>query len=249
MEKEILFTGILEQVKQTAKEQGNCISEDQIKEAFAELELSKEQLEMVYAYLKSNKIGIGEPVSPEDYMTDEEKDYLQDYMEAIMVLEEVGSGEKEAITLSSMAGDKDAQNRLTEVYLKDVVEIAKLYAGQGVYMEDLIGEGNMALASGVQMLGCLERAEEAEGMLVNMVMNAMESYIMQNAEMEKADRKIADKVNKVTELAKEMAEEMRRKVTPEELAAETKLSMKSIMDAIRISGNKIEYLESGYDGK
>ena len=44
MNKEVLFAQTLEQVRKTAKEQGNCISEEQVKEAFAELDLSNEQL-------------------------------------------------------------------------------------------------------------------------------------------------------------------------------------------------------------
>ena len=51
-----------------------------------------------------------------------------------------------------MAGETDAQQRLIEIHLADVAEIAKLYAGQGVLLEDLVGEGNLALSFGVTML-------------------------------------------------------------------------------------------------
>lgn len=249
MEKEIVFANILEQVRTTAKEQGNCITDEQVKDAFAEMNLAQEQLDLVYSYLKEHKIGIGEPVNADDYLTEEEKNYLEEYLVSVRTLAKVSAGEKQAITFSAMAGDKDAQNRLIELYLEEVTDIAKLYAGQGVYMEDLIGEGNITLSVGVGMLGCLEKAEEADGMLVNMIMNAMESYITENAEAEKADLKIVAKVNKVTDLAKSMAEDLQRKVTPKELAEETGLSLKAIRDAIRISGDNIEYLENVNDGK
>ena len=39
-----------------------------------------------------------------------------------------------------MAGDADAKHRMIEIFLPQVAEIAKLYAGQGVFLEDLIGE-------------------------------------------------------------------------------------------------------------
>ena len=61
-------------------------------------------------------------------------------------------GEKEAVTISAMAGDRDAQKRLIEIYIPKVVEVAKLYAGQGVFVEDLIGEGNLAVTIGVTQL-------------------------------------------------------------------------------------------------
>ena len=243
MNKELLFAQTLEKVKTIAKEQGNCISEEQVQEEFAPLKLNNEQLQMVFEYLVKHKIGINEPVNVDDYLTDEERNYLQDYLDEIAQLPAYSEGEKEAITLSAMAGDLDAQGRLAEVYLPDVVEIAKLYTGQGVLLEDLIGEGNVALTIGTTMLGCLEKPTEAQGMLGKMIMDAMEAYILENADSEKADRKVVDKVNKVMEAAKELAEELRRKVTIEELAQETKLSENAIREAVKFSGNNIEYIE------
>lgn len=243
MNKELLFAQTLEKVKTIAKEQGNCISEEQVKEEFAALELNNEQLQMVFEYLVKHKIGINEPVNVDDYLTDEERNYLQDYLDELAALPAYSEGEKEAITLSAMAGDVDAQGRLTEIYLPDVVEIAKLYTGQGVLLEDLIGEGNVAVAVGTTMLGCLEKPAEAQGMLGKMIMDAMEEYISENATNQKADQKVVDKVNKVMEAAKELAEELRRKVTVEELAAETKFSESAIREAIKFSGNNIEYIE------
>lgn len=243
MNKEILFAQTLEKVKKLAAEQGNCISEEQVKEEFARLDLNQEQLEMVFDYLEKHKIGIGEPVNMDDYLTDEEKDYLQTYLDELAELPKVSEGEKEAITLSAMAGDVSAQSKLIEIYLPDVVEIAKIYTGQGVFLEDLIGEGNVALTMGTGMLGCLENATEAAGMLAKMIMDAMEAYIAENVSSEKIDRKVADKVNKVMEAAEELSESFCRKVTVEELAAETKLSPAAIREAVKFSGNTIEYIE------
>jgi len=243
MNKELLFAQTLEKVRNLAKEQGNCVSEEQVKEAFETLDLNNEQLQMVFDYLVKHKVGIGQPVNMDDYLTDEERNYLQDYLDELEALPKVSEGEKEAITISAMEGDISAQNRLTEIYLPDVVEIAKIYTGQGVLLEDLIGEGNVALAMGTTMLGCLEKPSEAQGMLAKMMMDAMEDYIAENASNEKADLKVVQKVNKVMEAAKELAEEFRRKVTVEELAAETKMSQSAIREAIKFSGNNIEYIE------
>ena len=243
MNKELLFAKTLERVKEIAKDQGNCISEEQVQKEFEVLGLNNDQLQMVYDYLIKHKIGIGQPVNIDDYLSDEEKDYLQTYLDEIAGLPQVSEGEKEAITLSAMAGDPDAQGRLTEIYLPDVIEIAKLYTGQGVLLEDLIGEGNVAVAIGVTMLGCLENASEAQGMLGKMIMDAMENYIEETASNEKADQKIVDKVNKVLDVAKELSDELKRKVTVEELKQETGMSRSKIMEAIRFSGNNIEYIE------
>ncbi len=243
MNKEILFANALEELKRTAKEQGNCIEQEQVAAAFEEMELSEEQMELVSDYLKKQRIGIGEPVDAEEYLTKEEADYLEAYLEELKDLEQTTAGEREAITLSAMAGDVQAQARLTELYLPEVVEIAKLYGGQGAYLEDLIGEGNLALAMGVRMLGCLEHAHEAQGMLGKMIMDAMEEHIAGSLQEKQTDKLVLDKVNEVAGQARELAEVLQRKVTVAELLQEGKLSEEIILEAIRMSGDNIEYIE------
>ncbi len=243
MNQKALFARTLEQVKEQAAGQGGWIGEEEVQEAFAPLGLSGEQLQMVYDYLVKHKIGIGAPVNPDDYLTEEEKNYLQNYLDELESLPKATPGEKEAITLSAMAGDLDAQGQLAIFYLPDVVEVARLYSGQGVPLEDLIGEGNLALTAGVSMLGALERIDEAQGMLGKMMMDAMEELIQQQQTAEKADQKMTQRINKVLEAARSLSEELHRKVTVEELAQEAKLSEKAIREAVRLSGHQIEYLE------
>lgn len=243
MNQEVLFAQTLEQVRRHAADQGGWVSEEDVQEAFAPLGLSGEQLQMVYDYLIKQRIGIGAPVNPDDYLTEEEKYYLQNYLDELESLPKASPGEKEAVTLSAMAGDIDAQSRLAVIYLPDVVEVARLYSGQGVPLEDLIGEGNLALSLGVSMLGALEHASEAQGMLGKMMMDAMEDLIQEQQSAEKADQKMTERINRVMEAARALSEELHRKVTVEELAQETKLSEKSIRDAMRLSGHQIEYLE------
>lgn len=244
MNKEAEFAKTLEQVKNLARQQGNAIGQDQVIEAFEPLGLSGDQMQMVYDYLLQNKIGIGQHLSIDDYLTQEEKDYLQVYLDEIQELGEVSEGEKEAITISAMAGDSDAQNRLVEIYLPQVPQIAKLYAGQGVFLEDLIGEGNVALTIGVSMLGSLEHPSEAQGMLGKMMMDAMEAFIQENTENKRADKKVEDKVNQVADKARDLRQDLGRKVTVRELSEMCNLSEKAIRDAMRMSGNQIEDIEA-----
>ncbi|MDE5718667.1 MAG: hypothetical protein K2I53_13840 [Lachnospiraceae bacterium] len=240
MNQEVQFSKTLEEVRKRARAQQNFITKTEVEEAFSALSLSAEQMEMVYAYLRQNKIGVDEPADADAYLEEEERNYLDSYLEALQAIPAVTEGEREAITLSAMAGDADAVNRLTELMLPEVPQIAKLYTGQGVSLEDLIGEGNVALSLGVTMLGALEHAAEAQGMLAKMMMDAMEDCIAANEADEKSDQKIADKVNKVADAANALQEELRRKVTVEELMEESGLSRKAIEDAIRLSGDKIE---------
>lgn len=182
-------------------------------------------------------------MNAEDYLSDEERNYLQDYLDELDGLEALSEGEKEAVTISAMAGEADAQAKLIEIFLHEVVEIAKIYTGMGVYLEDLIGEGNVALTMGVSMLGCVETPAEAQGMLAKLIMDAMEELVAENAEVQKADKKIEDRVNKVMKKANELSEELRRKVSVAELSKESGMSESYIREAVRFSGYKIDAIE------
>lgn len=245
--KELEFTAILEELKELAGEQGNCVSRQQVNEAFSAFGLSEEQYLLVTEYLKKNHIGIGTPVDPDSYLSSAEKNYLAEYISELNELPKVPAGVKEAITLSAMAGDADAQAKLIEIYLPYVVDVAKLYTGYEVSLEDLIGEGNVALTAGVTMLGCLEHAAEAEGMLGKIMMDAMETLIAENGRLKKEDDVLVQKVNQVASLARELAADFRRKVTVAELVQESSLSEEEIKDAISMSGYAIEDIEQGME--
>lgn len=243
MNKELEFAKKLEAVRKLAKAQGNMLSQKQVEEAFSEIDITGAQLEPVFQYLKTKNIGIGEPINIEEVLAPEDKDYLTEYVEALKELPVLSEGEKRAYAMSAMAGDGVGKLNIINLFLPQVVDIAKLYSGQGVLLEDLIGEGNVALAIGVEMLGCLEDPEEVDGMLGKMIMDAMEDYIAENTEAKKADMQIVDKVNQISDQAKELAETMHRKITVEELAQETGMEEAEIREAIQFSGNKIEYFE------
>lgn len=70
MKREIEFGKTLEEVKRKAREQQNFITKTEVEEAFQALSLSAEQMEMVYAYLRQNKIGVDEPLNEDSYLED-----------------------------------------------------------------------------------------------------------------------------------------------------------------------------------
>ena len=243
MNQEQLFAKTLEEIKLLAIEQDRVLSKEQVEEAFGNIGMKPEELTPIYEYLKQKKIGIGQPVNPDEYLTEEDVDFLSEYLREIDQMPVLSQGEKEAHFIAAMAGERNGKTKTIEILLPDIIDVAKLYTGQGVLLEDLIGEGNVALATGVEMLGCLEKADEVPGMLVKMAMDAMEELIRETEDESKVDRKIVDKVNEVSAEAKKLAEALNRKITVEELMGETSFSEKKIREAIRMSGNRIEYFE------
>ena len=237
------FVRMLQALIKSAQKNRGVVTSRQIEKAFDGMQLSKEQLQQVKNYLKDNKIGIDEPLDAEGRMSREDHEYLADYQETVASIEQPSDGVFDAIKLNAMAGDKEAQQQLAELMLPKVVDIAKLYAGQGVYMEDLIGAGNMALVRGTKLLGPLEKPEEVEPDLAQRIMKAMEDLIEQELEEHATAADAAEKSNQVLDKANELSAELGRKVTVGELAAEGELSEEEIMDAIRITGNHIDSID------
>ena len=243
--KEKEFAEILKLVTRTARENKNTISKEQIDLAFSELDLDEKQLDMVYGYLKSHKIGVGEDADFDEDLSQEEKNYLDDYIESLSSLNKLSDGELEAVQMSAIAGDKDAQSRLIENYLPLVVDVARMYSEQGVYIEDLIGEGNVALTKGVTMLEAVGEPKEVEAFLYKMMLDAMEKIIKENLSEDAGMQKVLTLVNEVADKAKELSDDLRRKVTVEELMEETGWEEDKIRSAIKFSGDKIEDIDSG----
>ncbi|MBQ7658662.1 MAG: hypothetical protein IJS16_06735 [Butyrivibrio sp.] len=247
--KEKEFAETLKYVTRLARENRNVISREQVDDAFSELDLDEKQLQMVYEYLKQHNIGVDEPVDTSDNLTTEESDYLQDYLESLEGLHKLTDGEKEAVSMSAIAGDKSAQDKLIENYLPLVVDVARMYAEQGVFLEDLIGEGNVALTKGVTMLDAVGEPSEVESFLYKLMLDAMEKIIEENLAEDTGMQKVLNLVNEVNDKAKELSEDLRRKVTVEELMEETGWDEEKIRSAIKFSGDNIEDIDTGKNEK
>lgn len=238
------FVQILEQLKDMARLQGNLLTSAQISEAFGEWQLNEGQLTLIHDYLRKNHIGIDEKGDMEENLSSDDVNFLEMYLEELKELPPVSDGEKRAVMMSALAGDGDAQAKLVEIYLPQVVEISKLYAGQGALVEDLIGEGNVAAASAVTMLECVESIEEVEGFIGKMIMDAMEEYIGVDSDNRQIDENVLGRVNDVNDKAHELYESYLRKVTVKEVADELGISEDEVREAVKFSANHIDYIES-----
>lgn len=247
--KEKEFAETLKYVTRLARENKNVIAKEQVDDAFTELDLDDKQLQMVYDYLKQHNIGVDEAIDTSDNLTTEESNYLQDYLESLEGLNKLSDGEREAVSMAAIAGDKFAQDKLIENYLPMVVDVARMYAEQGVFLEDLIGEGNVALTKGVTMLDAVGEPSEVESFLYKLMLDAMEKIIEENLAEDTGMQKVLNLVNEVNDKAKELSEDLRRKVTVEELMEETGWDEDKIRTAIKFSGDKIEDIDTGKNEK
>ncbi len=271
MDKEVLFGKTLEELRKKAALQGGYIDKNDILDQLKPLELDEEKTALVFDYLKGRGIrweitisdngihagdihdGDGVSVSDNEAVLSEfaldsiDTDYLQEYMDELEELEVFSDGEKRAFTIGAMAGEGAARESLIKCYLKDVAQMARIYTGQGVLIEDLIGEGNAALCRGVTILDSQEKPEDCEGFLMKLVMDSMEELISESVEADKVSDEMVDKTNKIYDKAMELAESLERKVTVQEVAEFASVSEDDVKEAMEISGFKIEVIEDYRD--
>jgi RNA polymerase primary sigma factor len=241
------FASTLEQLRETARLQENMLTSDQVSEAFSEWNLSDDKIALIHEYFRKNKIGIDEQGDISENLSEDDTNFLNMYLEELKELPTVTDGEKRAVMMSAFAGDGNAQAKLVEIFLPQVVEISKLYAGQGALVEDLIGEGNVAVASAVTMLDCVEGIDEIEGFIAKMIMDAMEEYIGDDSDNRQADDNVLEKVNTVNDKARELYDSYLRKVTVKEVADELNITEDEVIEAIKFSTNHIEYIDYNED--
>lgn len=235
------FLNKLQELKDGAYLQGGMVTSAQIDEMFSDL--SEEQKEFIVEYLEKNHIGIDEAIDPKSYMSESEINLLDMYTESLEAIDYVSDSVKRVLMMDAIAGKKEAKEQLMQQYLQSVIDTARLYSGQGVDFMDLIGEGNVALAVAMEQLDCVEGPDDVEPLIMQMIMNAMEELCKEEGSSDDTMKKVLELVEKVQTKAKDMTEELLRKVTIDELSEDSGISRKKIKEALSVSETLYDYIE------
>ena len=229
-----------------AKGQGDQITIEEVKSYFADTGLNEEQMELVFDYLLAQKVVVKgyikmtEAAEEKITYTEEEEAYLKEYLNDLEGFKEEQAGEKESLFAKLMGGDASAKNRLTEIYLKEVVEIAKEMYHPEIFLGDIIQEGNVGLILGLDMLVDVATAHET---IVNQVKQCIQMLIEEHTEVKSRDNKMVEKVTMLDESIKTLTEELGRKVTIDELAVYMGMTEEEIDDILRLMGEDSEEAE------
>lgn len=236
-----------------AKEQGSQITIEEVKAYFTEDALTEEQMELVFDYLLAQKVIVkgylklnAEPEEKVEF-TEEEKAYLKEYEADLKAIKAAKDGEVEQLIGQVFGGDDFAKSRLAEVYLKEVVEIAKKMYHPEVFLGDLIQEGNLGLVLGIEMLavsvtglGTRADAKTAHELITTQIKQSIQALLEEHTELSSRDKKMVEKVNQLDESIKTLTEEMGRKVSIDELAVYMGMEIEEIEDILKLMGEEPE---------
>jgi len=169
-----------------------------------------------------------------------------------MYLEEIGiltpcTPEEEAVLLERVKlGDADAKNRLMEGTLDYIVELVKAYENQGLPLGDLVQEANMAVMMALgepESLNFVNFGDsgDVEGLtafrsyIKKQVEEALQTALAEQKNSEQVGEELLARVNVLKDISQQMAEELGREATVEELARKMKMTEDEIKDIMKLT--------------
>ncbi len=236
------FLEKLNHLLKLAQAQGNQITIEEVKAYFSKDALTEEQVELVFEYLMAQKVAVKGYVkltSEEEktQFTEEEERYIKEYELELKSIREAQPGELEKLFKKVIEGDENAKARLIELYMGQVVQIAKQMHQPEVFLGDLIQEGNLGIVLGVEMITDPETAEET---ILLQVKQSMQLLLEEQSELSNRDKKMVEKVQALDESIQALTEELGRKVTIDELAVYMGLEVEEIEDILKLTGEESE---------
>jgi len=135
-------------------------------------------------------------------------------------------------------GDAEALNRLVEANLRFVVSYAKRYRGLGLSFLDLVHEGNLGLIEAAKRFDP-ERNVKFISYAVWWIRQAIFHSLAEHSRVFRLPQKVSGQVSRIGSLRNELAAELERAPTTEELAEKSELTTAEVSDLLRIAGEDV----------
>lgn len=134
-------------------------------------------------------------------------------------------------------GDEAAKTRLMEGHLKVITELTEGYKDRGLPLGDLVQEANMALILAVGQAGKVKMTEPSEFELLvkRQVEEALEAALEEQKASDQVGEELLARVNVLKDISQQMAEELGREATVEELAEKMKMTVDQIKDIMKLT--------------
>ena len=165
-------------------------------------------------------------------------DLLSLYLEELKQIPALEAEEEVALLEKLRAGDARARKRLTEGYLGTALAEIQPFVGS-MEAGELIGVANLALTAAL----CDEKILESTVLrdtIKQKVHTALEEAVRENRQSDTGEQTLADRMNALTELSSELAAELGREASPEELAARLDIPLDEVQRLLAMSMQALE---------
>jgi RNA polymerase primary sigma factor len=239
---------------------------DQIATCLEEVEITKEQVQELHAYLDDQGIDVvdidGKPAKsdgtgvevaveqaadpqPEqrkkatvDLTVEPSLDSLRLYLRSIGRVDLLTADQEVQLARRIERGDMDAKQHMIEANLRLVVSIAKSYLGRGLTFLDLIQEGSMGLIRAVEKFD-YRRGYKFSTYATWWIRQAVTRAIADKGRTIRIPVHMVEKLNKVVHVERQLVQQLGREPTPQEIADELECSVREVRDVLRMAQQPI----------
>ena len=247
MDKKILFNEALTSLVDFAAANANHVTMDDVKLYFKDLIDDDSQYQFIYDYLALNKVEvegftppannpladdapetsadetISETVSVSNHVeSEEELSFIKMYMEEMEALPNLSKDEEADLIDKLLAGDTSVSSKIVEANLSLVAKIAESHRGKGVNFGDLIQEGNVGLMLAVS--DYTESVGDFHSFISGRIEDAIKNTVNVQINSDRIGQHLADKLNRLDEVTKNLSEKLGRVPELDELAKAMNIS-------------------------
>jgi len=233
----------------------------QIASSLEEIEVTKEQVSELHAYLEDQGIDVvgedGRPAVSEagrferaaqsgeksrdaprkpvlDLTVEPSLDSLRLYLRSIGRVQLLTAEREVALAKRIERGDLYAKQDMVEANLRLVVSIAKGYLGRGLSFLDLIQEGSLGLIRAVEKFD-YRRGYKFSTYATWWIRQAVTRAIADKGRTIRIPVHMVEKLNKVVHVERQLVQTLGREPTPDEIAAELECTVREVRDIQRMA--------------
>ena len=248
------FEERVKELVEEGKKQG-FLTYEQIAKKTIDLDLDANALDELYNALSENQIEVraedeedgGNIDLKNDIIIDDVPDESKDMSvndNVRMYLKEIGKisllslEEEQELSRRVAEGDEQAKNILAESNLRLVVSIAKRYVGRGLLFLDLIQEGNIGLMKAVEKFD-YDKGYKFSTYATWWIRQAITRALADQARTIRVPVHMVETINKMARIERQMALDLNREPTNEELAKKMGLSLDKIVEIRKIGQDPV----------
>jgi RNA polymerase primary sigma factor len=239
---------------------------DEIANCLEEVDVTKEQIQELHAYLddqgievveadgrlarseggsvEANAENAAEPQPDQrkkveiDLTVEPSLDSLRLYLRSIGRVHLLTAEQEVQLARRIERGDMIAKQQMIEANLRLVVSIAKSYLGRGLTFLDLIQEGSMGLIRAVEKFD-YRRGYKFSTYATWWIRQAVTRAIADKGRTIRIPVHMVEKLNKVVHVERQLVQQLGREPTPEEIALELETTVREVRDVLRMAQQPI----------
>ena len=246
------------------KSKAGRLSEEDLDQAFEEVDYDMDKFGKIYEDLGDNGVALPDNISEAELAELEEEiqaevskfdnsanmekileqegvaidDPVRQYLKEIGRIPLLDGDTERELAEKMMNGDESAKMLLVESNLRLVVSIAKKYLGRGMYVLDLIQEGNLGLMKAVDKFD-YTKGYKFSTYATWWIRQAITRAIADQARTIRIPVHMVETIHKVTKYSRQMLQELGREPTAEEIGEKIGMSADRVREILKISQDPV----------